>query len=96
MTSLVIQEERYLAEICLSGTEAPSMAAAKIFVANLNKSHFRKLCENALVQLFNDSTQEVRFQESRCFLYFEREKLGNYISLVEAFVNSPAFTTDFE
>lgn len=94
LASLVIEEARWLAEVCLSGTEAHRMAAAEIFVANLHKAHFREFCQKTLIQLFKDSSEEVRSQAARCFLHFEGEELGNYISLVEAFVDSVAFTTD--
>jgi hypothetical protein len=96
LTSLVREEARWLAEVCLSGTEAHKKAAAEIFVTNLRSAHFREFCENALMQLFHDSSQEVRSQAARCFLRFEREQLGEYVSLVEAFVDSLAFTTDPE
>lgn len=94
LTSLVIEEARWLAEVCLSGTEAHRIAAAEIFVANLHQAHFREFCENALVQLFKDSSKEVRSQASRCFLHFEGEQIGEYLSLVNAFVDSPAFSND--
>jgi hypothetical protein len=94
LISLVREEARWLAELCMSGTEAHRMAAAEIFVANLRNAHLREFCENALIQLFNDSSEEVRSQAARCFLHFEGEELGDYISLVEAFVDSPAFSTD--
>jgi hypothetical protein len=94
LISLIREEARWLAEVCLSGTEAHKKAAAEIFVTNLRSAHFRKFCENALIQLFHDSSQEVRSQAARCFLRSEREQLGEYLSLVEAFVDSPAFTTD--
>ena len=78
----------------MSGTEAHRMAAAQIFVVNLRNAHLRKFCEDALIQLFYDSSQEVRSQSARCFLRFEGEQLGEYVSLVEAFVDSLAFTTN--
>jgi len=96
LTSLVREEARWLAEVCLSGTEAHKKAAGEIFVTNLRSAHFREFCENALMQLFHDSSQEVRSQAARCFLRFEGEQLGEYVSLVEAFVDSLAFTTDPE
>lgn len=94
LTSLVMEEARWLAELCLSGTEAHRTAAAEIFVANLRTARFRKFCENALVQLFNAPEKEVRSQAAKCFFGFEGEQLGEYVSLIEAFVHSPAFTTD--
>jgi hypothetical protein len=94
LISLVREEASWLAELCLSGTEAHRIAAAEIFVANLRNAHLREFCENILIQLFNDSSKEVRSQAARCFLHFEGDELGDYISLVEAFVDSPAFITN--
>ncbi|MEG4917439.1 hypothetical protein [Microcoleus sp. B7-D4] len=94
LASLNIEDARLLAERCLSGTETHRMAAAEIFVANFRQGLFREFCENALIKLFHDSSEQVRSQASSCFLHFEGEELGDYISLVEAFVDSPAFSTD--
>ena len=94
LTSLVMEEARWLAELCLSGTEAHRTAAAEIFVANLRTARFREFCESALVQLFYDSSSEVRSQSAKCFFRFEGEQIGEYVSLIKAFVQSSAFSTD--
>jgi hypothetical protein len=94
LISLDREEASWLAELCLSGTEAHRIAAAEIFVANLRNAHLRGFCENTLIQLFNDSSEEVRSQAANCFWRFDGEELGDYLSLVEAFVDSPAFTTN--
>jgi hypothetical protein len=94
LISLDREEASWLAELCLSGTEAHRIAAAEIFVTNLRNAYLRKFCENILIQLSNDSSEEVHSQAARCFLHFEGEELGDYIGLVEAFVDSPAFTTN--
>ncbi|NEO98274.1 MAG: ATP-binding protein [Symploca sp. SIO2E9] len=86
LISLAMEEGRWLAEICLTGTEAHRQAAAEIFVANLRHAYWREFCENALIQLFNDSSKEVRSQAAKCFWHFEGEQLGEYLSLVEAFI----------
>lgn len=92
--ALIIEEARWLAELCLSGTETHLIAAAEIFVANFRQAHFREFCEDVLIKLFHDSSEPVRSQATRCFLHFEGDELGDYISLVEAFVDSPAFFSD--
>ena len=94
LASLVVEEARWLADFCLSGTAEHRTAAAEIFVANLRTTHFREFCEQALVQLFHDSSPEVRSQAAKCFFRFEGEQLGEYVNLIEAFVQSPAFITD--
>src|SRR5919202_1277233 len=62
----------------------------------------RQACRAALIieevrwlaELCQDSAEPVRSQAARCFLHFEGDELGDYISLVEAFVDSPAFFSD--
>ncbi len=94
IAGLNIEEARWLAELCLSGTETHRIAATEIFVANFRQAHFREFCEDVLIKLFQDSVEPVRSQAARCFLHFEGDELGDYISLVEAFVDSPAFFSD--
>jgi len=94
VASLNIEEARWLAELCLSGTETHRIAAAEIFVTNFRIAHFRKFCEDTLIRLFQDASEQVRSQAARCFLHFEGDELGDYISLVEAFVDSRAFYND--
>ncbi|WP_445242838.1 NACHT domain-containing protein [Microcoleus sp. POL10_C6] len=92
--ALIIEEVRWLAELCLSCTETHRIAATEIFVANFRQARFREFCEDVLIKLFQDSAEPVRSQAARCFLHFEGDELGDYISLVEAFVDSSAFFSD--
>jgi hypothetical protein len=92
--ALIIEEARWLAELCLSGTETHRIAATEIFVANFRQAHFRKFSEEVLIKLFHDSSEPVRSQAARCFSHFEGEELSDYMSLLEAFVDSPAFSSD--
>lgn len=94
LSSLIIEEAHSFAERCLSGTESHRIAAAEIFVANLRSAHFREFCETGLTQLFNDSDEKVRVEAAGCFFHLEGEQLGEYVSLVQAFVESRAFETD--
>ncbi|WP_027845854.1 hypothetical protein [Mastigocoleus testarum] len=94
LLSLFIEEARWLAELCLSGTETHRAAASEIFIKYLREARFREFCENALIQLFHDSNVAIRSQAAKCFLLFEEEQLGEYVSLIEAFVDSPAFTNN--
>ncbi|MEG5054081.1 MULTISPECIES: hypothetical protein [unclassified Microcoleus] len=94
VASLNIEEARWLAELCLSSTETHRIAAAEIFVTNFRIAHFREFCENKLISFFDDSTEKVRSQAARCFLHLEGDELGDYICLVEAFVDSRAFYND--
>ncbi|HAX79147.1 MAG TPA: hypothetical protein DCY88_25805 [Cyanobacteria bacterium UBA11372] len=96
LASLMMEEARWLAELCLSGTEDHKQAAAQVFVANLRQARFRDFCEQALIQLFHDSNEKVHSQAARCFLDFEADQLGEYVSLIEAFVDSPSFITHYD
>ena len=91
LLSLVNEEANDLAKRCLSGTENHRLSAAEIFVANFRSAYFREFCEKNLIQLFNDSDEKVRAQAATCFFKFEGKELGDYINLVEAFVDSKAF-----
>jgi hypothetical protein len=89
--SLVIEDGQTLANRCLSGTVVQRKAAAEVFGANFRLAEFREFCEQALIQLFNDSEKEVRNQASDCFFHLEKEQIEECTSLIEAFVESLAF-----
>jgi len=72
------------------------VGAAEIFAANLRTARFRSFCEDALIQLFNDPDEKVRSEAATCFNDLEGEQLGEYVRLVEAFVQSPAFANNYE
>ncbi len=46
---------------------------------------YRSLCEDTLALLFDDESGKVRSEASNCFYCLEREKLGEYSGLIEAF-----------
>ncbi|MBN1932102.1 MAG: hypothetical protein JW786_10900, partial [Desulfobacterales bacterium] len=78
---------------CISGTVSQRLGAARIFSSNLLSAQFRSYCEDALIKLFNDSDEKVRDEAARCFHVFKGDQLGEYLSLVDAFVQSEAFKT---
>ena len=82
-------EAKPLAEACISGSEEQRLGAAQVFSANLH-TH-RKSCENNLILLFNDSSEEVKSEAAGCFKNFKNNELGEFVSLIEAFMNSPTF-----
>jgi hypothetical protein len=94
LSSLSREEARSLAQRCLAGAQSHRIAAAEVYVANLQSAYLRQFCESRLIQLFNDPDEKVRDRAAKCFFRFEGEQLGEYIGLVEAFVESPAFETD--
>lgn len=94
VASLVVEGARPLAERCLSGTEAQRIGAAEVYAANLRTARYRSVCEDALTRLFDDESEKVRSEASKCFYRFEGEKLGQYAGLIEDFILSTAFATE--
>ncbi|MCP4404981.1 MAG: hypothetical protein GY801_47725 [bacterium] len=93
LISLTKEEARPFAERCISGTEPQRLGAAQIFSRNLVSTQFRSYCEDALLKFFNDPGKDVREKAATCFHAFKGEQLGESIPLVEACVQSAAFTT---
>ncbi|CAA9447704.1 MAG: hypothetical protein AVDCRST_MAG14-572 [uncultured Rubrobacteraceae bacterium] len=94
VASLNVEEVRPLAEKCLSGTEAQREGAAEVYSVNLQTARYRSVCEDALAQLFDDESQNVRSAASKCFLYLGEDQLGQYARLIEAFIQSDAFAAE--
>lgn len=91
LASLYVEEAKPLANRCMSGTETQRLSSAEVFALNLRE--FRPLCEDKLIQLFDDPDDEVRVEASNCFNRFEGNELGEYVGLIETFVESSAFDT---
>lgn len=89
LASLYVEEAKPLADRCLSGIDTQRLSSAEVFASNLRQ--FRPLCEDKLIQLFNDPDDKVRVEASNCFDRFEGDELGKYAGLIEAFVESSAF-----
>jgi hypothetical protein len=77
---------------CLAGADVLRKGAAQVYAANLRFAGFRTTCEQALIQLFQDASQEVQEEAAACFRGFEGDQLGDYTRLIEAFVESSAFS----
>jgi len=92
VASLRLEEARPLALSCLSGSDAQRLGAAEVFAWNLREASLHLFCEKSLVKLFDDRDKEVRSETAACFHRFQKEELGQYTSLVKAFVRSRAFT----
>lgn len=83
-----------MAEKCLSGTEAQREGAAEVYSVNLQTARYRSVCEDALAQLFDDESENVRSAASKCFLYLGEDQLEQYVGLIEAFIQSAAFAVE--
>lgn len=91
IASFVSETAHPLAVQCLAGTEAHKRGAANVFARHLHFARFRAQCEEALLQLFHDPDERVQEEAVKCFLYFEKQELGEYLAFAEAFVQMPAF-----
>ena len=92
LASLTEQDALPLAQDCVNGATAQRLGAAQIYAANLQFSEHRAECQSTLETLFSDPDAEVRIAASRCFDRFDGSALAPYEGLVDAFVQSPAFT----
>lgn len=86
---------RSLVEKCLTGDEAYRIGTAQVFAANLCSARYRVYCETALRRLFNDSSEQVRAEVSRCFSHFKDQDLSAYTDLIKDFVQSKAFVEHY-
>ena len=89
--SLTVEEALPLATLCPYGSKPQRLGAAEVYAANLKLSAHRAVSEEMLGKLFSDSDVEVRHEAARCFYGFEGQELGEYISLTEEYIQSPAF-----
>ena len=94
IASLEVAEARSLAEGCISGTEAQRVGAAEVYSANLQTARYRLVCEDALARLFDDESEKVRSEASKCFYRFGGDQIGQYAGLIEAFIQSVAFAAE--
>lgn len=94
VASLDVEEAQPLAERCLSGTEAQREGAGEVYSVNLQTARYRSVCEDALARLFNDESEKVRSAASKCFFRLGEDQLGQYVNVIEAFVQSDAFVAE--
>jgi len=86
----------HLADRCMKGTEAHRLGVAEVVSANVTNAQFGRFCENRLIALFSDCSQDVRVEAAGCFRQFQGDELGAHVSLVEAFVDSTAFAHEHD
>ena len=92
--ALTLEEAVPLARHCVSGSKWLRLGAADVYSANLRTSTHRSVCEESLSKLFSDSQPEVRRAAARCFYDFEQHELEEFRSLVEEYIQSPAFESE--
>ena len=91
LAALDLEEAADIADLCLSGSEAQKVGAAQVMAANVSVATRRPFCEDALVRLFNDPSENVRDKAAHCFRGFEGDNLVEYEHLIAQFVLSDAF-----
>lgn len=91
LAALDLDEAAAIGNLCLSGSEAQKVGAAQVVAANIKGATCRSFCEDALVSLFNDPSEEVRTEAADCFREFEGAALAGYEHLIDQFVLSGAF-----
>ena len=92
LASLESDEAMALAALCASGSKSLRLGMAQVYAANLKSSSFRSRCEEELRKLFSDPDAEVRRAAAECFRKFEGDDAGEFRSLIEAYIQSLAFT----
>lgn len=95
LAALDLPEAAELAELCLSGSEAQRIGAAQVMAANVKTATYRSFCEEALIKLFNDCSDEVRSEAALCFSRFEGTQLEEFEHLIAQFVSSDAFQQNY-
>src|SRR5262249_14585300 len=84
VASLVLDEARPLAEICLSGGEVLSAAAAQVFSSNVSKAACRQFCKVALMRLFNSADVNVQRTAAHCFYSMDGSDLTDFADLASS------------
>jgi len=92
LAAFSVDEALPLARKCAVGTPPQRLGAAQIAEANVREPQCRELCEEVLLGLFHDTSDEVLQEVARCFGRFEGDELAGFAALVDDFVRSPAFS----
>jgi hypothetical protein len=85
-----------LLERCLGGERDLRLGVARVLAANVDSARYRALCEERLIELFDDSEKEVREEANKAIRRLRRGGLGNLDSLVRSYLGSRVFAEDPE
>lgn len=96
LAALDEDEAGEIAARCLAGDDARREGAAKVYGANLTSARYRERCETSLAQLFEDPVEFVRKAAGNSIRGMRDDSLGEFESLGERYVRSPAFQDDPE
>jgi hypothetical protein len=84
------------AERVRSGTSLARRAAAEVYAANVENSAIRIECETWLPTFFIDPDEAVRAAAAQLFRNIGADAIGQFRTLVEAYVESPAFPSNHD
>lgn len=96
VVALSREEARPFLGLSFKGSEIQRKGLAEIVARNLSLPSCSSLCENYLIQLFEDENDQVRAATATCFMYLKSDQLGDFTNLVESFVNSQAFEEGYK
>ncbi len=91
LASLSLPEAKSLAETCMAGWEPLRIGAAQVFAANVGLASLRDLCEENLLTLANDDSEQVRQKVAQCFYRSRDFDPGQSLTFVAGFVETRAF-----
>lgn len=85
-----------LLERCLEGEKDLRLGVARVLAANVDSARYRALCEERLIELFEDPEKEVREEAGKAIRRLRRGSIGHLDSLVRSYLGSRAFAEDPE
>lgn len=84
------------AERVRTGNPMARRAAAKVYARNVATPQIRVECETRLRAFFSDPDEEVRAAAAKVFGNISADSIGQFRSLVDAYVESPAFPSNHD
>jgi hypothetical protein len=96
LAALEHTEAAPLLESCLAGEADLRLGVARVLGANVANARYRGLCEEALVELFDDPDEEVRKEASKAIRHLRQGGLGELEELGRRYLRSAAFRDDPE
>lgn len=85
-----------LLENCLAGGKELRLGVGRVLAANVAAARFRALCEDHLVELFDDPEKEVREEAAKGIRRLRGERAEELDSLIRSYLGSRAFAEDPE
>jgi len=85
-----------LLERCLAGKADLRLGVARVLAANVVNARYRGLCEDRLVDLFNDPDEKVRKEAGKAIRHLRSGGLSDVESLARRYLDTQAFDEDPE